>query len=115
MGYRFKLPCYRFSDAIIPWGSQVGEPTLFLIYPLRILLSACITDDWELDNFTSNRRKWSDASNILAELLRAQYPRALKIDLHQRAQPESKNGHLEQGGTKNVKVDFSSYCQVFFV
>jgi len=115
VGYRFKLLCYRFSDAIIPWGSQVGEPTLFLIYPLRILLSACITDDGELDSLTSNRRQWSDASNLLAELLCAQYSRALKIGLHPRAQPESKNGHLEQSGAKDIKVDFSSYRQVFFV
>jgi len=86
-GYRFELRCYRFSDVIVPQGLQVDSPTFFFIRPLWILLFPCITDDGELDDLTSIRGEWTDAGELLTELLRTRYPRALKPDLHPSTQP----------------------------
>jgi len=86
--YRFELRCYRFSDAIVPQGLQVDSPTFFFIHPLGTLLFPRVADDGELDHLGANT--WgesTDTNELLRELLRARYPRALKPDLHPSVQP----------------------------
>ena len=75
----FEVPCYSFSDVIVPQEPQVDLPTLVLVHPLRLLGRARITDHREIQNPASDWREWADSSDLLAELVCARHPRTLNI------------------------------------